>query len=201
MTFDELLRLIYPVSEKPDFTSLDDLVIVLAAAAKYDMDSVIAVLRSRLVSSNLLDAQSALRVYAIADRFNLEEERRIAARRTFELNLLDAAPSDDLQHLSFDAYRRLTRLHHKRKAALLEALENARVPRCGYCSGTGNGILDFRTRAKAEIARAPPFPAVFSREFLKESIEKCGSCASFMMIKGGFLDDLESKFSAAPDIL
>ncbi len=77
-----LLWFIYPVPN-PIISSLDELVPVLEAAMKLDVDVAIDSLRSQLVLSDHVENEP-LRVYAIAARFDLQKELRIAAKYTFE---------------------------------------------------------------------------------------------------------------------
>lgn len=86
-TLDALLRFVYPV-ENPELQNLEKLNSVLAAACKYDFDSVISTLRKILTSPPFLET-SPTRVFAIASRYELEPEAQLASRHTLNINVLD----------------------------------------------------------------------------------------------------------------
>ena len=100
-----ILRFIYPSSGPP---AINDLTIVsqaLSLADKYDIEVARSRLRSSLVD---LAATEPLRVYAIACRFGLEDEMKIAASRVTLTDLLvltqlpdefKLIPATDYHHL------------------------------------------------------------------------------------------------------
>ncbi|EPQ56279.1 hypothetical protein GLOTRDRAFT_128228 [Gloeophyllum trabeum ATCC 11539] len=79
-TIDKLLRLVYPVAP-PALETLDALKPVLEAAVKYQMESVLELLRKKLVSQVFLE-EEPLRVFAITCYHGFEEETRVAAMYT-----------------------------------------------------------------------------------------------------------------------
>ncbi|EGO28028.1 hypothetical protein SERLADRAFT_383967, partial [Serpula lacrymans var. lacrymans S7.9] len=91
-TLDTLLHYVYPVPD-PVITSLDDLGFVIGAAVKYDFVGVISSLRKVLISPNFLH-DSPTRVFAIASRYDLEYEAKIASQYTLSVNVLDCPLSD-----------------------------------------------------------------------------------------------------------
>ncbi|KAK0230223.1 hypothetical protein IW262DRAFT_385730 [Armillaria fumosa] len=126
-----LLQFIYPVPN-PVISSLDELVPVLEAAKKLDVDVAIDSLRKQLVLSDHLENEP-LRVYAIAARFDLQEELRIAAKHTLKKNVLDCPLSKDLKHITAYDYHRLLDLHHRHSRAMRDVLKPTRYTCCQYC--------------------------------------------------------------------
>lgn len=110
---DSLSHLIYLATDKPLITTRDDLVTNLEVSVKYDAVCVIDDLRARLASTIFLDTESALRVYAIAHRFDFSKEMQASARKKFELKSLDSPASHDLYNIPGYAYNRLAVLHTK----------------------------------------------------------------------------------------
>ncbi|KAH8110802.1 hypothetical protein DFH11DRAFT_741318 [Phellopilus nigrolimitatus] len=84
-TLDTLLRLCYPV-KKPIVTDINLVEAVLGAALKYEMEIVVQEMCRALVSGGLLESQP-LRVYAIACRYELDEEMRLAAKATLKMSI------------------------------------------------------------------------------------------------------------------
>ncbi|PBK67078.1 hypothetical protein ARMSODRAFT_338258 [Armillaria solidipes] len=152
-----LLQFIYPVPN-PVISSLDELVPVLAAAKKLDVDAAIDSLRNKLVISDHLENEP-LRVYAIAARFDLQEELRVAAKYTLKKNVLDCPLSEDLKHITAYDYHRLLDLHRRHSRAMQDALGPA---------------------ANKELAERPSTDVIFRPEFLQNSVSgvlnQCSAC-------------------------
>jgi hypothetical protein len=85
-TIETLLRFMYPI-EDPEISSLSALSGVLASAIKYEASVVAIRLRKLLISEEFLKADP-FHVYAIAARYELNEEVVIAARRTLSVDIL-----------------------------------------------------------------------------------------------------------------
>src|ERR1700722_12330571 len=97
-TLDLLLRFLYPIPD-PEIESLDVLDSVLGAAVKYDLSSVLSTLRKILVSPRFLQ-DVPLRVFAIAARYELEEEEKLASRATLTLSISEDPPSEELKYIT-----------------------------------------------------------------------------------------------------
>jgi hypothetical protein len=205
-TLDALLRLIYPVEQKPAFTSIEEIVSVLAAAAKYETPVVTAHLRARLVSAEILSPETALRIYAIADRFDLEDVRKEASRQTLGTDLLDSPLSDDLKGVSAWAYHRLLAFHKTRRRGLIEALDRVKVDFCQVCHDSGGRESTMRSRPFvhfcAEVAVAldntPSTDAVLSLPLLLECTQKCNKCGDKVAV---WIERVKKAWKAVPDTI
>ena len=120
-TLEGLLRFVYPMPDPPVET-LDEISSLLGAATKYDMTAAIDVLRRLLVAPQYVQA-SPTRVYAIASRYDLEEEAKIASRHTLGIDVLNCPLHEDLKYITAYAYHRLLNLHKRRAEAALELLK------------------------------------------------------------------------------
>ncbi|KAI0311740.1 hypothetical protein OF83DRAFT_723950 [Amylostereum chailletii] len=207
-----LFKFIYPVPD-PSITSLDELVPVLTAAAKYEMTSALDRMRYILVAPQFL-ASSPVRVYAIASRFELEDEARLASRHSLGMTILDGPLCDDLKHITAYAYHRLLNLHRTRATAaqsvLAEADASGERVRCMQCNGaqfnstrsyaTPKWWSEWRSRAKEEVGRRPTTEVVFGLQFLMEAAREsaCPRCAMSVLDSYAFLDGLKAKMDALP---
>jgi hypothetical protein len=90
-TLDMLLKFCYPAAVKdPGLEDMDDVEQVLEAAMKYGMEDVEERVRKAMVAPSLLES-NPLRILAIACRFGLKSEARIAAK----YSLHHTAPTHD----------------------------------------------------------------------------------------------------------
>jgi hypothetical protein len=206
-TLDSLLRLVYPIPD-PTFSSLDELVPVLGAAIKYDFLTAIDTLRKLLISPRFAHAQPT-RVYAIASRFDLEEEARIASQYTLNVNVLDAPLSDDLKFITAHSYHRLLDLHNRRVRAALEML-TSKLPgdiKCMQCNGSPFAMYatprwwpEFEKRAKEELSVRPTTDVIFGMEFLAQAAmaAECPRCAGSILDAWKFLQDLKRRIDELP---
>ena len=107
-----LLLTFYP-PPNPAFTSLDDLKPVVAAAHKYQMDSVIDVLIQVLIRD--FAKAEPLRVFCVATRCRLPLAQETNARCFLTLSTPAAAKAyvDDLEDIDAKAYHRLLACHRK----------------------------------------------------------------------------------------
>ncbi|KAH9833768.1 uncharacterized protein C8Q71DRAFT_798084 [Rhodofomes roseus] len=206
-TLETLLRYVYPMS-RPSIDTLDELTPVLEAAMKYDIISVIDILRKRLVSPDFARA-TPTRVYAIACRFDLEEEAKEASRYTLNVNVLDCPLHDDLKHITAYAYHRLLDLHRKRAKAAQELLQLSEDVKCMQCNGARYHAFlppkwwtDFHERAKQELAVRPTADVVFSMPFLAQSAQAgCERCAGSILDAHSFLDQLRKNIDNLPSTI
>ncbi|KZT70354.1 hypothetical protein DAEQUDRAFT_667947 [Daedalea quercina L-15889] len=206
-TVETLMRHVYPVS-RPNIDTLDELTPVLEAAMKYDMVSVIDILRKRLVAPDFATAEPT-RVYAIACRFDLEEEAKEASRYTLRVNVLDCPLHDDLKHITAYAYHRLLDLHRKRAKAAQELLQLSEDVKCMQCNGARYHAFlppkwwaDFHERAKQELAVRPTTDVVFSMPFLAQSAQAgCERCAGSILDAHWFLAQLKKSIDSLPSTI
>lgn len=205
-TLNDLLRLVYPIQDPP-FEFLDDLTPVLAAALKYDLLRAIETLRNLLVSHRFVRAEP-LRVYAIATRFDLEEEARIASQYTLTINIIDAPLSDDLKFITAHSYHRLLELHRRR---VRECVEMVRIPpgdiKCMQCNGTAFSAHaiprwwpQFEKRAREELSVRPTTEVIFGMEFLAQAAmaAECPRCASSILDAWKSLEELKRRMDELP---
>ncbi|KAL4255549.1 BTB domain-containing protein, partial [Pleurotus pulmonarius] len=131
---ETLLQFIYPIPDPP-ISTLEELTSMLGAAIKYEFECLIASLRKLLISPHFLTSQP-VRVFAIACRFDLDEEAQLASRYTLRVNVLDCPLSDELKHISAYSYHQLLDLHRRRARAARELVVYAPDSvKCALCTG------------------------------------------------------------------
>ncbi|KAH8110197.1 hypothetical protein DFH11DRAFT_1730529 [Phellopilus nigrolimitatus] len=123
---DPLLRILYP-TPPPELLDVDEIGGVLEAAHKYDMDGAMINARSALraclereKAQKKPTSEVAIAVYALACRFKLADEARLAAR-AFLAGPLDHPFVSQLEHLSAASYYHLLD-YHRRVGDAVEAL-------------------------------------------------------------------------------
>lgn len=181
---------------------------MLGAATKYDMPAAIARLREVLVSPSFLKA-CPIRVYAIASRFDLEEEAKIASQYTLNVNILTSPLSEDLKYISAYSYHRILDLHRRRAEAAQLALEIPDDVKCMQCNGSYNSFAPprwwaaFREKAKEELRIRPTTKTIFSLEFLMQTARAsgCQRCAGSILDSYAFLETLKEKIDALPSTI
>lgn len=204
-TLEALLRCVYPVA-RPAIAGFEALTAALEAAAKYDVPAATAHLRALLAAPRLL-AQDPVRAYAIACRFELEDEARAASAATLRVRVVDAPLSADLRHVSAWAYHRLLALHAQRAAAAQALLVLPDSVKCMMCNGTHYGAFypprwwkDYEERARKELAQRPTSDVVVSMKFLQESARAgCERCAGSILEAHWFFDELRKAIDELPD--
>ncbi|TFY79738.1 hypothetical protein EWM64_g4268 [Hericium alpestre] len=205
---EPLLQFIYPIPDPP-VSSLDTLVSLLCAATKYDMSGVISRLRELLVSPNFL-RESPVRVFAIASRFELEEEAKRASQHTLHINVLDCPLSDDLKHVTAFSYYRLLDLHRRRAEAAQKLLVMGDGVKCMQCNGQGytsfaapKWWVEFKERAREELRVRPTTKVIFSLGFLAEvaNASGCQRCAGSILASYTFLDALKARIDELPSTI
>ncbi|KAF7795260.1 hypothetical protein EIP86_006412 [Pleurotus ostreatoroseus] len=203
-TLENLLRLIYPVP-RPKLDSLDELVAMLEVATKYEVASAIEHLRRLLVQPEFLSS-NPLRVYAIACRFELEEESKIASQHTLCIKVTECPLSEDLKYISAYQYHRLLDLQRRRAKMAQDLIVYRDEVKCMMCNGTHYGAFyppkwwkDWEARAKAELHERPTTDVIFSWSFLAESAKAgCERCGGSIVDAHVFLEKLR-KGSPAED--
>ena len=203
---DSLLRFVYPIPN-PILTTLDELNPILEAASKYDFPCVIAILRKRLVAPSFLE-DSPTRVFAIASRFELEEEAQLASKYTLNINILGCPLPDDLKHISAHSYCRLLVLHKKRAEAAQALLQIPDEVKCMQCNGHGIASSfappkwwnTWKDLAKTELSERPTSDVIFSMGFLAKAaaMTGCPRCAGSILHSHVFLQDLKRKIDELP---
>ena len=205
---DTLLRLVYPIPD-PTISSLEELAVVLDAAIKYDFAIAITFLRRHLISPHFLQT-SPIRVYALASRYGLDEEMKIASRYTLSINMLHAPPLEDLQYITGLSYHRLLNFHRQRSKAAQNLIQIASNIKCMQCNGsvyTLNGSpkwwFVFEKVAKAELAMRPTTDVIFGMEFLQNVVIEadCSRCPESILDSWKFLRDLQKSIDALPATL
>ncbi|KAG6853136.1 hypothetical protein C0991_006616 [Blastosporella zonata] len=204
-TIGTLLNFLYPI-EDPPIQSLDELVPVLCAALKYDFTGVVATLRKLLVSPHFIKSDPT-RVYAIASRFELEEEARIASKYTLDVQILDASLSDDLKHITAYSYHRLLDLHHRRAQAAVALLKIPPDIKCMQCNGSAYSVhvlpkwwYQFDKKAREELSVRPTSEVIFRTEFLAQVAiaAECPRCAGSILDAWKFLEALKKAIDVLP---
>jgi hypothetical protein len=185
---------------------LDQLVPILTAATKYDLTAVITSLRAILVSPRFVQAEPT-RVYAIASRFEFEEEAQIASKYTLSVNVLDAPLSDDLKFISAYAYHRLLDLHRRRVQAALQMLKLPDDIKCMQCNGSSFSVYatpkwwsEFEKNARKELSVRPTTEVIFGMEFLAQAAiaSGCQRCAGSVLDSWKFLGELKRSIDELP---
>ncbi|KAG7447703.1 uncharacterized protein BT62DRAFT_789336 [Guyanagaster necrorhizus] len=172
------LQFIYPVPN-PTISSLEELVLVLEAAKKLDVDVAIDSLRKQLIHSNNVDNEP-LRVYAIAARFDLQEELKVAAKYTLKKNVLDCPLSKDLKYITAYDYHRLLDLHRRHSRAMQAALLPKRYACSGHNCNPARWWTAFVEAANKELSERPSTDIIFQPEFLLRCLPPqnyCSLCA------------------------
>lgn len=198
-TLECLLRFIYPTTS-PRIHSYDQFALVFNAADKYDVPVAIDALRKILVQPQFLKDRP-IWVYALASRFDLEEEAKLASRHTFDINLHDSFSCEDIKYVPDNSCHRLVDLHQRRSRRACDLLQIPEHIKCILCNGTYYGILDppkwwrnFEERARKELLARPSLDVIFSERFLSESTTvDCKYCAASMSNARGFLDSLKKE--------
>jgi hypothetical protein len=208
-TVDTLLRFVYPIPD-PIINTLDDLSTLIGAAVKYDLNTVLSTLSKILLSPKFVES-TPTRVFAIACRYELEEEARIASRYTLNVNILDKNwPLDDLKYITAYSYHRLIDLHRRRSEAAQELLKLPEEVRCTQCNGSTFGVYspprwwyEFERRAKEELAARPTTDVIFQMGFLARAAcaAGCPRCSGSILDSYKFLEELKKKIDELPSTI
>jgi len=202
---DTLLRFIYPTPD-PLISSLEELVPILGAAVKYDLLAVTVSLR-RILTSQLYLQVTPVRVYAIACRYDLEEEAALASRHTLSINILDAPLTDDLKHITAYSYHRLLELHHRRSRSALALLKIPEQIKCMQCNGNAFNMQGspkwwnhYERAAREELAVRPTSDVIFEPEFLYKAGQAsgCSRCPESILDSWKFFRDLRMRIDILP---
>lgn len=202
---DTLLRFVYPTPD-PVISSLEELIPILGAAVKYDFLAVIVSLR-RILTSPLYLQSAPIRVYAIACRYDFEQEAALASRHTLSNNILDAPLTDDLKHITAHSYHRLLELHHRRSRSALALLKIPEQIKCMQCNGNAFNMQGspkwwdhYEKAAREELAVRPTSDVIFEPEFLYKAgrASGCQRCPESILDSWKFLRDLRANIDMLP---
>jgi hypothetical protein len=207
---DTLLRFVYPIPN-PVITSLEELGLVLEAAIKYDFTTVVDALRKLLISPHFLQT-SPIRIYALACRYELDEESKIASRYTLGINMFDEPPMEELKYITGHSYHRLLNFHRQRSKAALNLLQipTTTTIKCMQCNGSVYTLhgspkwwFEFEKAAKAELTARPTTDVIFGLEFLFKVAKAadCSRCPESILDSWQFLRDLKGSIDALPATL
>ena len=195
---DKLLRFVYPIPD-PVITSFEELALVLEAAIKYDFTIVVNALRKHLISPHFLQI-SPIRVYALACRYDLDEEAKIASRYTLGIHLFGEPPMEDLKYITGYSYHRLLNFHRQRSKAAQNLFQVPMAIKCMQCNGSVYTLhgspkwwFEFEKAAKAELAMRPTTDVIFGMEFLFNAAKAadCNRCPESILDSWEFLRDLK----------
>ncbi|KDR75319.1 hypothetical protein GALMADRAFT_249346 [Galerina marginata CBS 339.88] len=117
---EHVLRMVcgLPFAEISSHDFFDSL---LYAAEKYDMPGPMSLMRMYLLMPTL--AGNPIRLYAVARRYEWQQEAKLLSTRTLSLNLYDKNHHTSLRTLSTDALLDLFLLHRARREGLRECLD------------------------------------------------------------------------------
>ncbi|KAI0650369.1 hypothetical protein C8Q79DRAFT_381604 [Trametes meyenii] len=204
---DTILRFVYPVAN-PVITTLDELGPALEAARKYDFGVAIDALRKRLIAPDFLKSYP-LRVFGIANRFELAEEARVASRALLNTALSGQHPHEDLKHVTAYDYHQLVVAREQRAHAAIELLQPPRDLKCMQCNGRWDRARDpprwwvaYKERAKEELRLRPTSDVIFSLSFLQQSAQTgCVGCPASILSSSWFFDQLKCNIDDLPTTL
>lgn len=191
-----LLQYIYPVPN-PIILSLSKLVPVLEAADKYDILVAVDSLRKQLVSTENL-TEDPLRIYAIASRYDLQEEIRIAAKYTLKKNVLDCPLSDDLKHITAYDYHRLLDLHRRHVHATQQAFIQLETGIVADHKCRAWWWSRYEKAAKMELTQRPSTEVIFSRSFISSCVIWCHDCHASVYLTLPHFKRVKEEIDALP---
>ena len=119
------IQYFYPRSP-PKVSDIQTWAALYTIADKYDAEVVMESLRDMLIPRFL--ETSPLRVYALASRWGLEEEAKIASRGTLTMDIFNNFPREDAELMDGVACQRLYLLHFKRREAARALVANHILP-------------------------------------------------------------------------
>lgn len=207
-TLHTLLHFVYPMPH-PTISSLDELVTILGAAVKYDFLGAISSLRKQLISPAFLK-DDPMRVFAIASKYDFEDEAQVASRHTLSIVILDSPLSDDLRFITAHSYHRLLVLHKRRSADAQALLKIPEDVTCLQCAGPYYGAFvppkwwkEFERMARAELAVRPTTSIIFDMAFLGRAARAagCRRCAESILESHQFLSDLKRQIDDLPSTI
>lgn len=213
---DKLLRFVYhPIMQHPPISSLDDLTLLLAVATKYELRPAIDALRAELISPCYL-SEDPLRVYAIAQRFDLDEEAVVASAWTLDMELLGgedngntppALPHPSLRYMTAYDFYQLLVLHQRRSKAaraLLVVPDDIKCMQCNSSVFTRDAPPKWWTEwvssAKEEMGKKVVSERLFGVDYLFEVARRtgCAGCTESVLHSWTFLMELKGRIDELP---
>ena len=208
------LEYVYRVHPDP-LSGLDELTTLLSVASKYDLTLVVESLRASLVSPEFL-AADPLHVYAIACRFDLDQEAAVASQWTLNSDFLDdeidvdqseshkrPISRDYLRYLPAYDYHRLL-VFHRRRVTAVEAL--FKVPdnvKCMHCNGSmpPKWWQEWVVGTRTELRKRPlETEKVFGVDYVFQAATKAGcvGCVESVLNSWTTLKDMKERIDALP---
>ncbi|TFK53052.1 hypothetical protein OE88DRAFT_1734011 [Heliocybe sulcata] len=199
--FETLLRFCYPQVEDPDVSRLEDIVGVLEAALKFELEIIAKRMKKLLLEPKFLEADPVY-IYAVACRLRLTDHAEVAARYSLRTPILEHS-SRGLDLISGTEYRNLLVYHKQCSEVASTVAENldilspnyvwfncsqsscASVPST-YAGGLSSTLksprkwwVDFMGKLRDELAQRPcgrtVVDATIRREFLNVAA-RCPTC-------------------------
>ncbi|KZP00683.1 hypothetical protein CALVIDRAFT_594875 [Calocera viscosa TUFC12733] len=211
---NDFLLCVYPLPN-PRYTSIDELFPLFDLARKYASQPVLDVLRAALVSPELMRKTVPLRVYALACKEDLEQEKRTAAAACLEADIdkaalyMEALWPEELRDWSALDLTRLVRLRDTRfelAAELVRGLEGKGVCPVGSCRHDfqADYFPEFQEAALLELRKCPTSKVVFTHTFVTSCLNKtaasCFGCArEYLASSGTILSHLKRRIDMLPD--
>ena len=109
---EPFIQYLHPLSQ-PKVSDVAMWESLYAIAGKYNAEAVMETLREMLIPRFI--AESPVHVYALASRWGLEEETRIASTRTLTVDILEDFPVEDAELMGGAACHQLFLLHIRRR--------------------------------------------------------------------------------------
>lgn len=197
----------------PLLDSFDFVEDLLHAAEKYDMPSVISIIRLAIVSPSLLDTHP-IRVYGIACQWDWTAEAKLASTKTLEWDLLSPEAARDLAAVESPHLAGLMLLHRRRRDLLRAGLDsptqfyaNASPGKCTNCMREVPHVHWARMKhawmAAAETAPADvASKAVLRRPELREALDAaCPCCLKRLYNPEGTLAKLTALLDSLPTVV
>jgi len=150
-----------------------------------------------------------MRIYAVATRYDFEQEAKLASKYTLGISILDfdGPLPEELRFISAESYHRLLALRYARAKAAKGLLRLRDDVKCMECNGMYGAFsagpkwwLDFQVRAGEELSTRPTTDVIFTLEFLSKSFEevKCSKCPLSLLYSWSFLEELKRKINELP---
>ena len=214
---DTILQFIYP-GPVPHVASFDELTVLLGVAIKYDIVTLIDALRALLVSPRFVTTDP-IRAYAIACRFDLDEEARIASGWTLSVDILGdeddsyaekvtpTLPHPSLKYISAYDYHRLLTLHRRRAKAACKLLQISDDVKCMHCNGSAFTMhappkwwWEWTASVKKEMMKRPTTDKIFQVDWVFDSAKKagCHGCVESVVHSWKWLLGLKESIDALP---
>lgn len=167
-----LIQYIYPFSPPnvPDVAMWADLYTI---ADKYNVGVVMELLRGILIPRFL--ETSPFRIYALASHWGLDEEAKIASKRTLSFDILEEFSREDAKLMDGPACQKLYRLHIRCREEASAVVESYRYVFEGHLN-SGCRPLDPGTVGRVLTQRVSVKPWFSAEELYEEITQSCNLC-------------------------